>query len=168
MDAARVYQVRALLFVEVLQIGDVLEVVGVKLAALDDVVRLHVILEFLDLERPALGSQDGSDLRENFGVRRGAGSNGDGALALDSVGSSFIGCRLGGCRFGRSGGFGLCSAGGERQAQNERQNQRKDFLIRFHLKHSFIAFRFDFIQSRTAPHNSARIAGEFCGVAPQI
>ena len=87
MDASRVYQVRALLFVEVLQIRNVLEVVGVKLTALDDVVGLHIVLELLDLERPALGSQDGSDLRENFGVRRGACGDGDGALLLYGIGS---------------------------------------------------------------------------------
>ena len=87
MDAARVYQVRALLFVEVLQIGDVLEVVGVKLAALDDVIGLHIVLELLDLERPALGSQDGRGLRENFGVRRWACRNGNGALLLYGIGS---------------------------------------------------------------------------------
>ena len=81
MDAAGVHKVRALLFVKVLKIRDVLEVVCVKLAAFDNVVRLHIVLELLDLQRPALGLEDGLGLREDLGVRRGAGGDGDGALA---------------------------------------------------------------------------------------
>ena len=126
MDAAGVHKVRALLFIEVLKIGDVLEVVRVKFAALDDVVRLHVVLELLDLQRPALGLEDGLGLREDLGVRRGAGGDGDGALARCGFGRGF-----------RRSGFGLGCAGGERQAQYESQRQRDGFFILFHEIHSF-------------------------------
>ena len=115
MDAAGVHKVRALLFVKVLEIREVLEVVRVKLAALDDVVRLHIVLELLDLQRPALSLEDGLGLREDLGVRRGTGGDSDGALALGGFGRGF---RRSG--FGGSGSFGLGCAGGERQAQNKR------------------------------------------------
>ena len=132
MDAAGVHKVRALLFIEVLEIRNVLEVVCVKLAAFDDVVRLHIVLELLDLQRPALGLEDGLGLREDLGVRRGAGGDGDGALALGGFGRGF---RRSG--FGGSSGFGLGCAGGERQAQYKSQSQRNDFFELFHEIYSF-------------------------------
>ena len=53
MDDQNGDEVRAVLGVEVIQIRNVLEVVGVDLAALHDVVRLDVVGELLDVEGDA-------------------------------------------------------------------------------------------------------------------
>ena len=84
MDAACIDQMGSLLFVKALKVRNVLEVVCVKLAAFDDVVRLHIVLELLDLQRPALGLEDGLGLREDLGVRRGRGAHlhGGGGLGM--------------------------------------------------------------------------------------
>ena len=49
MDCADRYNMCAVFFVKVLQIGQMLEVVGVNLAALYNVVRLYIIGKFLYL-----------------------------------------------------------------------------------------------------------------------
>ena len=69
---------RAVLGVEVLQIRNVLEVVGVDLAALHDVVRLDVVGELLDVEGDVLRGQDLLGDGEDLGVRGGRCGDGDG------------------------------------------------------------------------------------------
>ena len=50
MDAGHGDQMGAVLLVEVVQVGLMLEVVGVYLAVLDDVVGLDVVIELLDVQ----------------------------------------------------------------------------------------------------------------------
>lgn len=71
-------EVRAVLGVEVIQIRNVLEVVGVNLAALHDVVRLDVVGELLDVEGDVLRGQDLLGDGEDLGVRGGRCGDGDG------------------------------------------------------------------------------------------
>ena len=56
--------------VEALEIRGVLEVVRVKLAVVQRLVRQHVVIKNLDLERPAVLGEGIFDLREDLGVRR--------------------------------------------------------------------------------------------------
>lgn len=58
MDHGHGNDVRSVLFIEVIQIGNVLEVVGVDFSAFHNVIGLNVIGEFLDFQRNVLGSQD--------------------------------------------------------------------------------------------------------------
>ena len=58
VDAGNGDQVGALLLIEVVQVGLMLEVVGVALAILNDGVGDHVVIVLLDVQRNALVGQD--------------------------------------------------------------------------------------------------------------
>ena len=58
VDASHGDQMSAVLLVEVVQVGLMLEVVGVDLAVLDDIVGLDVVIELLNIQGDALLGQD--------------------------------------------------------------------------------------------------------------
>ena len=58
VDASNRDQVGALLLIEVVQVGLMLEVVGVALAILNDGVGDHIVIVLLDVQRNALVGQD--------------------------------------------------------------------------------------------------------------
>ena len=80
MDGGHGHQVGTLLFIEIVQIGSVLEVVGVDLAAVYNQVGLHIVFKLGDLQRPALLGQELCGLCQNFRVGRGRSGHGDGTL----------------------------------------------------------------------------------------
>ena len=58
VDAGNGDQVGALLLIEVVQVGLMLEVVGIALAILNDGVGDHIVIVLLDVQRDALVGQD--------------------------------------------------------------------------------------------------------------
>ena len=74
----------AVLGVEVLQIGQVLEVVGVHGAVIHHGVGYHVVVVALDIQCDVLGGQDLLGDFQDLGVGRGGGGDGDG-LSLQSL-----------------------------------------------------------------------------------
>ena len=95
-------KMRAVLLVEGIQIIDMLEIVRVKLAGLYYVVRLHIVLEFLDFEIISLTSEDLFCFCKDFGVRCYACRN-------RNLFAGTILCRLGSCRSCRHIRFGSCA-----------------------------------------------------------
>ena len=71
MDARNGYQRCTVLGVEVVQIRNVLEVVRVKFAVIDDEVGLYIVGELGNLKGDILLSEDVFDDRKDLGVRRG-------------------------------------------------------------------------------------------------
>ena len=73
VDLARVHQMGTLLFVEGIQIIDVLEIIRIHLAGLNDLVRKDIISENLDLQFIPLFLQQRLRLLQNLrmGIRRG-------------------------------------------------------------------------------------------------
>ena len=69
MDAACIYQVCAFLFVEAVKVRDVLEVVGIEIAALYNQVGLYIIIKNCDLKIIALFSQKWFRLLQELSVR---------------------------------------------------------------------------------------------------
>ena len=65
------YDVSALLGVEVVQIGLVLEVVGIQAAVLHGGVGHHVVVEFHDLQSYVMLGQNGGGILQNLGVGAG-------------------------------------------------------------------------------------------------
>ena len=92
MDALDRHQVGALLLVEAVEVGGVLEVVGVDLAVLGGGVGQDVVGELLDLEGPAVLLELLLDRAvQDFGVGGGGGGHGDllvigGGLVLAAAG----------------------------------------------------------------------------------
>ena len=80
MDGGHGDQIGALLFIEVVQIGGVLEVVGVDFAAVHHQIGLHIVLKLGDLQRPALFGQELCGLCQDLRVGRGRSGHGDGAF----------------------------------------------------------------------------------------
>ena len=81
MDLSCDYKVCSLLLVEALQIRDMLEIVGIDLSAVYDLVGLYIVLKYLDLQIIAFFSQKGLCGLKDLSVRCRACSNGD-RLAL--------------------------------------------------------------------------------------
>ena len=134
----------AVLLVEAVEVGGVLEVVGVNLAALGDEVGLDVVAELNNLEVDALLGQNLLGHVQDLGMGRGGGSDLQGRTGqfaglgggLGSLGGScgaLGGGSLRGCGDGisRSGG----AASGQRQGQRSGERCRNQF---FHGKFSFI------------------------------
>ena len=71
MDTGHGDEVRTLLGVEVLEVGQVLEVVGVDAAVFNEGVGGDVVVDDLDLQCDTLLSQDVLDDLEDLGVGRG-------------------------------------------------------------------------------------------------
>ena len=82
MDGGHGHQVGTLLFIEIVQIGGVLEIVGVDFAAVYNQVGLHIVLKLGDLQRPALFGKKLCGFGEDLRVGRGRSGHGDGALGL--------------------------------------------------------------------------------------
>ena len=106
MDAGHAYQMGAVLFIEVVQVGDVLEVVGVQLALFQRGVGDDIVVEFHDLQIVAFVSQNLLDNFQNLGVGCGGCADLDGLIV------------------------GRTAAGGQGQGQCQGQYQCNDF---FHL-----------------------------------
>ncbi len=105
MDARRVHQMGAAALVEVVHVGDVLEVVGQQGAVLHRVVGLDIVVILHDLQGVAvLGHEVLGDLQD---LRVG----GRGGAHLD--------------------GLVAAAAGGEAQGENQGQGQSKYFLLHF-------------------------------------
>jgi len=69
------HQAGLAVLVEAVQVGLVLEEVGVQLLVLHGHVGLHVVAEFLDLQVHALGLEPGLDEVQDLGVRHGRGGH---------------------------------------------------------------------------------------------
>ena len=84
MDLSHADQMGAMLGVEVVHVGDVLEVVGIIFAGLHRLVGNVVVVILHDLQGDALLSQDGRHLFQNFRVGSGGGAHleGDGIAAF--------------------------------------------------------------------------------------
>ena len=114
----------AVLLVEGIQIGGVLEVVGVHLTALGDQVGLDVIGVLDDLQRDALLSQNVLGNAEDLGMgHRGGGHLDGGAGQVVGLGGGLAGDRLRGDSLG-GGGFAGGSGGGGGAAGGQAQGQR--------------------------------------------
>ena len=72
--------------IEAFQIGDMLEIVGVDLAALHHLIGHDIIGELRHLQRPALLSQKGSRSGKDLRVRHTGGRHSDGSLGLYGLG----------------------------------------------------------------------------------
>ena len=124
MDAGHAHQVGAVLSVEVVQIGDVLEVVGVLGALFHSGVGDHIVAVDMDFQVDALLGQNGHALLQNFGVGRGGGGHVQNG-GLRGLSRSFGFSR----GLGLGGGLLLgAAAGGQRQAQHQGQCQSQQFL----------------------------------------
>ena len=75
----------AVLGVEVVQVGLMLEVVGVNFAAVNNQVGLDVVVEFLHFEGDVLGSQDVLGNGQDLGMGGGRSSHGDGGAGQSGV-----------------------------------------------------------------------------------
>ena len=84
VDTGNGDQVGALLLIEVVQVGLMLEVVGVALAILNDGVGDHIVIVLLDVQRNALVGQDLLADLQDLAVGSGGGSAADG-LAVQCV-----------------------------------------------------------------------------------
>ena len=62
MDAAGIYKVCTLLFIETLKIRDMLEIVCIKLSALHYEIRLYIVIEYGDLKSITLLLEYGLNL----------------------------------------------------------------------------------------------------------
>ena len=84
MDARDGYQRGTVLGIEIVQIRNVLEVVRVKFAVIDDEVGLYIVGELGDLKGDVLLGEDVLNDSEDLSVRCGRSRNRDG-LALQRV-----------------------------------------------------------------------------------
>ena len=88
MNAAGIYQMCTFLFVKAVKVRNVLEVVGIEIAALYNQVGLYIIIKNCDLKIIALFSQKRFRLLQDLGVRCCGCGNLDGSqLAVSSLGS---------------------------------------------------------------------------------
>ena len=87
--------VGAVLSVEVIQIRGVLEVVGIDLAAFDDVIGLDIVGEFDDIQGDVLLGKNFLGNLQNFRVGGGGGGDGDRrpsqGVVIDGVVSFWMG-----------------------------------------------------------------------------
>ena len=96
MDPAGNGKVGSVVGIEVLKIVDVLEIVGVDLTAVDNIVGLDIVLKLDDLELIALGLQDRLYLSQDLSVRCGARGDSD-MIVFRSFCSCCGRCFLPGC-----------------------------------------------------------------------
>ena len=75
MDLGRAHQVGAIALVELIHVGDVLEVVGVQGAVLHGQVGLDIVVELHDLQGNALLRQQVFHHFQNLGVGGGGGAH---------------------------------------------------------------------------------------------
>src|SRR5699024_236821 len=66
MDAACVYKAGSMFFVKIIQIGDVLEIVGIKVAAVHYQVWLYIIFKNGNVQFPSLFLKEGSRLLQDL------------------------------------------------------------------------------------------------------
>ena len=129
MDLGGGHQVGAVGGVIAVQIGGVLEVVGVQRTVGQGAVGQHIVVIDHDLQVVALFGQSVLHLLQDLGVRGGAGAHGDG-LQVAGLGDG----GAGGVRAGAGHGGGaaaLAGAAGKRaQGQHEGQGKSK-FLLHF-------------------------------------
>ena len=133
MDGGGADQVGAVAGVELVHVGDMLEVVGVQVAVLHRGVGLNVVVEDRDLQGDALLGQQLLDHLQDLGVGRGRGSylkNG----TFQAAGLGRAGLRRGRLRGGGSGGAAVAAAGQQAERQHAGEEQRDKF---FHVAFSF-------------------------------
>ena len=127
-------QVGAVADVELVHVGDVLEVVGVQLTALHRQVGLDVVVELHDLQGDALLSQDALGYLQDLSVGGGSGADlNGGALqrggVLHSGGLGVAGGGLG-ITGGGVGGAGVAAAAAGQQAERQSAGQeQRDKLL---------------------------------------
>ena len=139
MDLGGGDEVGAVGGVEAVQVRGVLEVVGVKRAVSQRLIRQDVIVIDNDLQIIALSGQRVLDLLEDLGVRRGGGADLDDFQLAGSggiVGSSCIRSGFGG-GIGRGVG-GLALGGAAGQSGNDQKGSQYNGKNLFHDKISFI------------------------------
>ena len=112
----------AALGVEVIQIGDVLEVVGVLLTVLHSGVGDHIVAVLMDLQVNTLLCQNGNALFQNFGVGRGRGGYVQRHGLLIFGGLLRLGVAVGGV-------IGLAAAGGQGQGEGQGQQSGKNLVF---------------------------------------
>ena len=86
VDARNGHQMGTLFGIEVVEVRDMLEVVGVDFAAVHYQIGLHIVFKLGDLQRPAFLGKDFGGFCQNLRVRHGRGGYGDGALFLNGSG----------------------------------------------------------------------------------
>ena len=125
MHAGDAHQVGAVLFIEVVQIRNVLEVVGVILAVFNSGVGDDIVAVLGDLQVDALLSQDGHALLQDLSVGRGRSADlqGDGLLIFSGLlGLGIVVGVLG-------GSLVLAAAGGQRQRQGQGQQSGQNLVL---------------------------------------
>ena len=90
------YEVRSVVRVEVVEIGLMLEVVGVDVAVLGSGVRRNIVVHNPDFERVALFLHQRLALLEDFGVRSGRRSDDDRLVVGRAAGAECGDCERGG------------------------------------------------------------------------
>ena len=81
MDGSNAYQVGVVLLVKVLQVGAVLEVVGIHFARLGYQVGLHIVGIFNHIQGDICLCQDIASHFQNLGMRHGGSSHLDGGAS---------------------------------------------------------------------------------------
>ena len=85
---------RTLLLIEGIQIGNMLEIVGVEFTALHNLIRLYIIVEHGHFQSPALCCQKGRCLFQDLSVRCSGCCDGDRAFGLCRLACFFRVCSL--------------------------------------------------------------------------
>ena len=81
--------------IEVLQIRDMLEIVGVKVAGIHNIVGLHIVLKHLDLQGVALLRQDGLRLLQDLRVGHSGRRHLDRLVVTSAAAAGQYPCRQG-------------------------------------------------------------------------
>ena len=98
MDHGNGNQLGAVVCVEGIEVGNVLEVVCIQFAVVNNQIGLHIVGILLDVQRPAVLGQNFCCDLQDLSMGRGRSSNGDGL------------------------GIGIAAAGSQRQGQDQGQN----------------------------------------------
>ena len=127
MHICHAHQVGAILSVEVVQIGDVLEVVGVNAAVLHRGVGLDVVGKLHDLQVDSLLRQQFLHHGQDLGVGSGRGAHLQGG-ALQGAGLGGGGRGVSVCGGGVGGTGGAAAAGQQAEGQGAGQEQGCELL----------------------------------------
>ena len=84
MDGSNRYYMSTVLLIEIVEVGLMLEVVCIAVAAFNNIVRLYIVGELYDVEGYILLSEDGLDNAENLCMGRGRSCDLDG-LTLECI-----------------------------------------------------------------------------------
>ncbi len=85
MDGSNRYYMSTVLLIEIVEVGLMLEVVCIAVAAFNNIVRLYIVSELYDVEGYILLSEDGLDNAEDLCMGRGRGSCDLDGLTLECI-----------------------------------------------------------------------------------